>query len=307
MRVHKSFILMGMMALLSLQSCEQNEDILIPGNQQPDYRGVPTIKVENYVNRLFIDLLGREATDSERMRSVISLRSSNLSLNTRDSLIRRLQRDTQYRVGDSSYSHAWHERMYNLLKARFLEGADEAELYLRLGNAQFAQTIARLNGDSVGVFSAQEQINKYKNVLDSRWKYRKGLITLGEMCSFMINNGIYDQINMNSFNFVNASFDDLFRRFPVRDEFEQAYQVIEYNKPGTVFGRVCTNKNEYCRALTESVEFYEAQIRWAFYTLLQREAGTPEVLNLLSNYRYSGDFKNVQMAILRTDEYAQFK
>lgn len=298
---------MGMMALLSLQACEQNEDVLIPGNKQPDYKGVPTIKVENYINRLFIDLLGREATDSERVRCVVSLRSSNLSFVTRDSLIQKLQRDSSYRIGDSSYSHAWHERMYNLLKARFMEGADEAELYLRLGNAQFAQTISRLNGDSVGVFAAQEQIDKYKNVLNSRWKYRKGLISLGEMCSFMMNNGIYDQINMNSFNFVNASFDDLFRRFPVRDEFEQAYQVIEYNKPGIVFGRVCTNKNEYCRALNESVEFYEAQIRWAFYTLLQREASTPEVLNLLSAYRITGDFKNVQLAILRTDEYAQFQ
>ena len=294
-------------AVLCVQSCEKNEDVLIPGNKQPDYNGVPTIKVENYVNRLFIDLLGREATDLERMRSVVSLRSSNLSFSTRDSLIQVLQRDTSFRIGDSSYSHAWHERMYNLLKARFMEGADEAEINLRLGNAQFAQTIARLNGDSVGVFAAQEQINKYKNVRDSRWKYRKGLISLGEMCSFMMNNGIYDQINMNSFNFVNASFDDLFRRFPVRDEFEQAYQVIEYNKPGTVFGRVCTNKNEYCRALTESVEFYEAQIRWAFYTLLQREATTPEVFNLLSAYKNSGDFKSVQLAILKTDEYAQFQ
>ncbi len=307
MRVRVFIIWMGLLGLISLQACEQNEDVLIPGNKQPDYSGVPTIKVENYVNRLFIDLLGREATDSERIRSVVSLRSGTLSFATRDSLIRRLQRDTIYREGDSSYSHAWHERMYNLLKARFLEGADEAELYLRMGNAQFAQTIARLNGDSVGVFSAQEQMDKYKNVLNSRWKYRKGQISLGEMCSFMMNNGIYDQINMNSFNFVNASFDDLFRRFPVRDEFDQAYQVIEYNKPGTVFGRVCTNKNEYCRSLTESVEFYEAQIRWAFYILLQREASTPEVLNLLSPYRNSGDFKNVQLAILKTDEYAQFQ
>jgi len=33
------------MALLSLQACEQNEDVLIPGNKQPDYKGVPTIAV----------------------------------------------------------------------------------------------------------------------------------------------------------------------------------------------------------------------------------------------------------------------
>ena len=78
MRVRVFIIWMGLLGLISLQACEQNEDVLIPGNKQPDYSGVPTIKVENYVNRLFIDLLGREATDSERIRSVVSLRSGGV-------------------------------------------------------------------------------------------------------------------------------------------------------------------------------------------------------------------------------------
>ena len=53
-----------MMAYLG--ACTKQEKVQIDGNEPPDYSGVPTIMVENYVNRLYIDLLGREATNEER-------------------------------------------------------------------------------------------------------------------------------------------------------------------------------------------------------------------------------------------------
>ena len=295
-------LLMGLFA-----ACEKTTDVLIPGNRQPDYSGVTTLRVENYVNRLFIDLLGREATESERMAAVQELRDSALSISIRRRLITRLQTDTTFRPGDSSYRHAYCERIYQLMKARFLEGADDGELNLRLGNARFAETVARLNGDSVGVFSARNQADAYEKVLTSRRNYRLGRISFGEMCSYMMNNGIYDVINMNSFNFVNASYDDLFNRLPTRDEFNQAYEVIEYNKPAVIHGVVCTNRNEYLRALTESSEFYEAQLRWVWFTLLQREPDIQELFRVLPGYRLSGDLSEVQRQALQSDEYAQFR
>jgi len=296
-----------MLLLVCLSACEKNSNVLIPDNRQPDYSGIPTIKVENYINRLFIDLLGREATDTERIHSLLALRNANLSQQSRINLIRTLQHDSTYREGDSSYKHAYYERIYNLMKARFLEGADDGELRQNLGNAQFAETVARLNGDSVAVFAAKDQILRYENVLKSRRNYRLGQITFGEMCSFMMNNGIYDIINMNSFNFINASYDDLFNRLPTKNEFDAAYEVIEFNRPANILGRICTNKIGYCKALTESNEFYEAQVRWAFYTLLQREPTVAELSGILPSYRSSGNLQQVQLEILKSDEYAQFR
>lgn len=300
--------IIGLLALTILVfSCKKTEDISVDGNQAPDYNKIPTIIVENYVNRLFIDMLGREATNVERNAWVDSLKLYDLSFATRDKLIRLLQNDSSYRVGDSSYRHAYYQRLYDLSKARFMEGATDGEISQFIGNINFGITIARLEGDSVSVFSLMAEKAKYENVLKSKRAYRIGAIGYAEMCAAMLNNAIYDQINMNSFNFVQASFDDLFGRYPTQDEFKRAYDIIEKNIPSELFGKWAANKNEYCKVLTESSEFYEAQIRWAYFMLLQRQPTPQEVINLYSNFATTKNLQEVQRNIARSDEYAQFK
>ena len=67
---------------------------LIGGNNAPYYDEVPTILLENYVNRLYIDLIGREPLDDEMERDVLYLRDNDVSYGSRDSLILKLQSDT---------------------------------------------------------------------------------------------------------------------------------------------------------------------------------------------------------------------
>lgn len=293
--------------VLLLAACTKSEDVFIGDNVPPDYKSVPTIKVENYVNRLFIDLIGREPTDTERNENVRFLKLRNLSLGARDTLIRKIIFDTTYHMGDSSYNHACFQRIYDLQKARFLEGAADGDIAQFIGNLEFAITVARLNGDSVGVYSAKAEQKKYRDILNSRWKYRKGLISFSDMCAIMMNNAIYDQINMNSFNYVNATFDDLYQRQPNGDEFKAAYDIIDKNIPRQLFGRWAANKNEFCDVLTHSSEFYEAQIRYMYYVLLQRPATTQEVINLYGPYSRTGNLQEVQVQIIKSDEYAQFR
>lgn len=293
--------------LLGFSACKKSEDVLVNGNIAPPYNSVPTIIVENYVNRLFIDLLGREATDTERIERTNYLKERILSFGARDTIILELQHDSSYRIGDSSYRHAYYQRLYDLSKARFLEGASDGEIAQFIGNLNFAIKVARLDGDSVRVYSALAEQSRYLKILQSKREYRLGIITYSEMCAAMLNNAIYDQINMNSFNFVNASFDDLYSRYPTADEFSRAYDIIDKNIPRELFGKWAANKNEYCELLTESAEFYESQIRWMYFVLLQRSATSQEVINLYSDFRSTKNLQEVQRKILRTDEYAQFK
>lgn len=288
-------------------SCKKSETLIVGNNVPPNYKSVPTIKVENYVNRLYIDLLGREATDSERITRTELLKSKNLDEATRIQMITELQEDTTYHVGDSSYKHAYYQRIYDLSKARFLEGAADDEIAQFLGNLDFAIKVNRLNGDSIAVYAALDAKTKYENILKSKRLYRLGIITYAEMCAAMLNNSIYDQINMNSFNFVNASFNDLFGRNPTHDEFTRAYDIIDKNTPRELFGQWASNKNEYCSVLTNSSEFFEGQIRWMYYVLLQREATTQEVINLFTDYKNTKNLQKVQLEILKSDEYAQFQ
>ena len=74
-----------------LFACNRDQVIIIPDNDPPVYSAVPIIAIENYVNRLFIDLIGREPLAEERILALADLRRENLSMAARDSLIRNLQ------------------------------------------------------------------------------------------------------------------------------------------------------------------------------------------------------------------------
>lgn len=293
-----------LLCLFVAVSCRKGKDY--NGNVPGVYDDVSTVKVENYINRLYIDLLGREPLDLEVSRDLAALRAGKLSYDVREALITKLMTDTTYVDGDSSYRQAYYQRIYDLSKARLLEGAAEDEFTQQIGNAQFAMLSARLSGDSIAVYAAMETIDRCNNVLKSRRAYQYGLIGIGEMYARMLDNPIYDVINMNTLNFVNASFDDLFFRFPTKDEFTIAYDIIESGEGGALFGGFADDKPQYCRLLVKSREYHEGMIKWCYLSLVGREPVTQETYNLMEDFYKTGDLQKIQLSILATDEYAHF-
>lgn len=292
--------------LLLLSACESDELIRVGNNKPPQYEGVSMLRIENYVNRLFIDLLGREPTEIERESISIRLKDQKLNKETRDSIVQNLQRDSTYRLGDSSYRHAFIQRVYDLMKYRFVEGASDPEIAQKLGNINFAIKINRLNGDSVRVKQMLFEASKYEKILKWKYHYRVGLDDYPGLCSHLMNNGIYDVINMGTFNFVNAAYDDVLGRWPNKSEFDSAYAVVDRNEPKVVFNKVAQNKSEFIDALVGSDAFYESQIRWWFFQYVRKEISPNFLYELLLKYKNDGNIESVQKEILITDEYAQF-
>lgn len=292
--------------LLLFSECESNEFVRVDSNKPPFYDGVSMLRIENYVNRLFIDLLGREPTDLERESLSIRLKTQNLDEKTRDSIVIDLQQDTVYSAGDSSYRHAFIQRIYNLMKYRFIEGASDPEIAQKLGIINFAIKISRLNGDSVKVKQLEFDALKYDKILKWNYLYRMGLDDYPGLCSHLLNNGIYDVINMGTFNFVNAAYDDVLGRRPNKAEFDSAYVVVDKNEPKIVFNKVAQNKAEFIEALVNSDAFYESQIRWWYFQYIRKEITPNYLYKLLIKYKNDGNLEAVQRDILITDEYAQF-
>lgn len=287
-------------------SCTKEETVIRSNNTPPKYSEVSTIMVENYVNRLFIDVLGREATDVERNQFVLALRKGKLNLNTRDSIVKTLQFDTTYSVGDSSYRKAYTTRIYNIGKSRFLEGAADMDIVQRSSNLGFAILVSQLDGDSVSMYYAINEKKKYDRVLISNYWFSRNRITYNQLCEYMLNNGIYDMINMGSFNFVNATFDDLYGRKPSNEEFNRSYQIIEKNNPQFIFNQVISNKNEFCKGITTNSGFYEAEIRWWYFQYIRMEINSSQLYPILAQYLKDESIENMQRKILISDEYAQF-
>ena len=239
-------------------------------------------------------------------QEVHALKNDSLSMISRKILIQKLQLSEDYIEGDSSYKHAYFHRLYEMIKVRLIEGASEAEILqkrgLFLGNAKTDSII----GDSVGMQKKLFMANKLTKLISAENEYMNGDIGIDKVHAICLDNAIYDQINMNTFNFVNASFDDLLFRYPTDQEFYQSFDMIEYNLSRILFNKPGQNKGDYIEILTNSAGFYEGLIRWAFVTLLAREPDDKEISALLFTFTNDKDFQKVQEYIMISDEYANF-
>jgi len=69
---------------------EIHKDTTLNGNNPPPYSGVSDDKITAYINKLYIDLLGRAPTTSEINDNLHYLDENNLSDASRDSVIQHL-------------------------------------------------------------------------------------------------------------------------------------------------------------------------------------------------------------------------
>jgi len=291
--------------VLFISSCKKDADI-IPANDAPYYGEISTLLLENYVNRIYIDLIGREPLDTEMDSDVQYLRDADVTLESRDSLIYKLQFDTTYIEGDSSYKFAYFHRMYDMLKVRLLEGASNSYIGQDLYNHYQNYLIDSIAGNILEANKKMLNYNVLNNVLKSELQYYNGQIEINEMHRRMIYNSVYDNINMNTFNFINAAFDNLLFRYPTQYEFDEVYLMIEDNTAQVVLGASGNNKEAFTHIICNTREFYEGVIVWAYGTLLARIPTSEETDFLIQSFYYDYDFQWVQRQIMQSDEYAHF-
>ncbi|MEZ5171979.1 MAG: hypothetical protein R2850_00305 [Bacteroidia bacterium] len=292
--------------LLVFVSCSKEKSEYITDNDAPPYSEVSSVKLRNYVNRVFIDLIGREPLDEEMDLETYQLRQNHASVQSRLDLVNRLMFDDSYRPGDSSYTYAYFRRVYDLGKIRFLEGVSDEGLQ---GEANIFRNNAisdSLGGDQAGYDENMAQYNYLIDVLGSAQAFMDGTISISEQNGYMLLNSVYDIINMNSFNFVNATFNDLLFRFPTQNEFNIAYDIVENNTPGALFGAQASNKSQYVSLISSCSEAAEGTIIWCYTTLLSREPSSTELNRELQKFGLDHNFHELQQRILISDEYANF-
>lgn len=290
---------------LGLAACSK-EEVFVPDNRPPGYEGVPLVKIQNFVNRLYIDLLAREPLDEEMVRDVLFLREGALSPATRLALVVRLQTDTLFIEGDTSYQRAYYQNLYNLVKIRCLEGVSDGELVGEAGIFNFGAVKDSIEGNWDGYTRKIRERDKLLDVVRGREDLETGRITMEQFYARAVNNAIYDRIHMNTVNFVNASFDNLLWRYPTQAELLTGFRMIELNTPGVLFGKQGTNKDDYVDILCTSREMYEGLIIWAYRQLVNRSPGSTETNLLLADFIQHRDIRLIQRHILITDEYANF-
>lgn len=279
-------------------------------NDAPYYDKVPRVKIENYVNRLFIDIIGREPFDAEMYAETENLIATSLAISTREALIVKLQSDQTYRQGDSSYAIAANTRIYDLLTTRLCEGFSTPDFMFYYGLAQFGIQIDSINGNWAGFYAGKQNAKQLLDAAQARWKYLNNEIEIEDYCSILINNSLTftktDSYMGNEDNTIKYTFNDLlFRQYTVA-EFNTSRDMILMGKSGVLFGQTGHSKGDYMYILTHSNEFYEGTVKWLYKTFLARFPSTEEIVPLMSTLPVDKDIQKIQRNILKTDEYANF-
>lgn len=302
-----ALLLLAAVAFSFLLSSCKKETIVISGNDPVSAFNISRIKIENYIQRVFIDVIGREPLEHEMAESLQRLQSDSLKRSTRMAIIYELMNDESPREGEGSYRAAYILNLYNLAKIRCMEGVSDGYIESRINIVSFGALKDSLEGNWDGYYRKQNTIRKYRAVIDSREQLFDRKIKFHHVFGTMINNGIYDEINMNTFNFVRAAFDELLWRLPTEEEFSNSFEMVENELPSRLFDRIGSNKEDFVDILIHSPAMAEGLIIWAFQIYLNRAPTPLEIATFLPDFIQTGDIDFIISEIMVTDEYANFR
>ena len=273
---------------------ENHIDTTITGNHPPNYSGVPDDKIIAYINKIYIDLLGRAPTSSELSDNLAYLDKSNLSDHSRDSMITALQ---------SSYSY--YSRLFSINSNEFLNGTDSVEIEYMILLLDYLYYVDSISGNMQNLIYYTYENNRLYQLQEITQDFMNGAITMNQYFAAFIDNYFYDQVNMGSENFVKGSFDDLFRRAPTDDELANGVSMVD-NGSSILFLQPGDSKGDYVTIVTTTDEFYEGLVKKTYEQLLLRDPTSLEEGAYTSELKSTGNFQQFEKEIMKTSEYAGF-
>jgi len=271
-----------------LGSCKKDEIEYISGNTPPPDFTVETVVKENYVNKLYISVLGRQATDVEYSEGLELVNKSDLSETGRLELISSI-------MDKEDYFH----NEYETIREDLLDGVDTSEVtkYKKI----LVNSKERTND--------QDLINSYDSLIKNL-DLIHGIIPGLENAAFnfvevqrrCVDNFFYDKLNMGSENFVVSMYQNFLFRYPTSEEIISAVDMVDGNQNIVNF-EIGRSKRDFLKIFFSSDEYFEGQVRTAFIRFLFREPKVEELFHMKGLYRADLEFKSMQKRILILDEY----
>ena len=137
--------------------------------------------------------------------------------------------------GDSSYNQAYFHRFYELVKVRLIEGAANSYINSENANWLFEYEKDSIAGNMINAYKRLLEYNKLNDILKSEKQYRNGVISVSEFHRRMVYNSIYDDINMNTFNYI-TQFLIIYFSDILQFEFNECKLMIDDNSTQILMG-----------------------------------------------------------------------
>ena len=274
--------------LLILSGCKKSELVTVTGNQAPPDGTIQSVIVENYINRSYILVLGREPSASELLTSKSSLLGNNLDSVSRMQFLSVLTNAPDYLP-----------HLYELNKIDLLNNVDTVEFlnFIAIFDFYLQDTTYAFQWPFLTV-----EKDRLVQMLNGYSQFITGTISLAELQRRMCNNYVYDQINMGTSNFVLSTFSLLINRNPTRSELTSGISMADGNN-AILFLTAGNSKNDYLTILTGGNNYFEGQVARLYIRFLNRAPDTNEMVDATNLYATTGQYSSVLKKILSTNEF----
>lgn len=284
---------------ISLLSCKKetittHENLVADGNTPPNYNGVSTTQMKIYVNKMYVDLLGMQPSDSVLNEHAVYLKQMGLTLEARDTIIDLILLEDAY-----------YERLFSVLSSKMLESTSRYQIEQEELTYDFVAAQLYASGDTLTAQVAEVIRDQFTFLKESDSLYKVGNITLNEFYAAFCTNAIYDEINMGSLNFAISCFENYFYRAPSGQETTNSVDMID-GQSSPLLGTDGNSKFDFIEIITGSDEFYQGLVIDNFITYLSRNPSSYEMFAESNKIRVTDDLAELKKSILRTDEYAGF-
>ncbi len=277
-----------MVSVLFGWACQKDDEIIVPNNVAPPDMTISNSTVQNYINRSYISLLGREPDSIEFSAAWSLLRTNNLSTSDRETFIELIISKNEYK-----------RNLYDRSRADLLNNLDTLQINqqiflfgMLLQNPAFMQfwDLLQYEIDRLVLLRAVPA-NLQANTLDVKGMHR--------ICS---DNYFYDQINMGSLNYVVSVFQHFLFRYPTMAELNSGISMVDGTST-ILFLQVGNSKADFADIFFNSRDYYEGQVRDLYHRYLFREPTSTEMTNHAVKYQNSGNYGQLQKDLLTTNEY----
>ena len=285
-----------------LSACTEKEtitytehvNVIIDDNTPPPYNEVTTVQIQNYINKLYIDLIGREPLQQELEDDTNLLKNSNLSLESRVQLLNQLMSNPLY-----------YNRFFDVYSAAYLNGTS----LININTQQFVFMSQKEDAEQVGNYALaqylQIEIDKLINLRMAKDFYESNQITINEFMERFSYNYFYDEINMGSENFVLACFENFLKRFPTDSELVSGIIMVDGFSSQLLF-RDGSSKKDFIEIITTDPGFYEGLTIDIYQQLLARIPNSEEMNDATLLLSEDPDYQAIQQSVLVSSEYAGF-
>lgn len=269
-------------------ACSKDEPIIVGDNVAPPDYTIERVIKENYINKLYISLLGREPNTNE-FNDANTILGQEISLDSREQLVGIIQNKEEY-----------FDNLYRVFRQDYLNGVDTVQL-----RNDYINVYESLLANETNPFVVEE----FETILDelylliaSATDLRSGVANVVDIHHRCVDNELYDEINMGSFNYVVSIYQNFLHRYPTEFELENGIIMVD-GEQSICFKQNGDSKNDFNTHFFGYNGYYEGQIVSVFNKLLFRDPTTSEISELIQSFKIDKDYQKLQKRILTTDEF----